>query len=108
MEILKKPRTWIGFVDKRAKRKKMYIRFGTWKVRSMYRAGSFRGVVDSIKMDLREIRWDGVDWIDLAQDTDRGRTLVNMVMNLLISKNAGKFLSSCTIGGFSRRVQLHD
>jgi hypothetical protein len=36
-------------------------------------------------MDLREIGWDGVDWIELAQDRDRwGGALVNMVMNLLV------------------------
>jgi hypothetical protein len=29
--------------------------------------------VDNIKMDLREIGWDGVDWIDLAQDRDKWR-----------------------------------
>jgi hypothetical protein len=29
--------------------------------------------VDKIKMDLREIGWDGVDWIDLAQDRDQWR-----------------------------------
>jgi hypothetical protein len=40
--------------------------------------------VDNIKMDLREIGWDGVDWIDLAQDRDRWRTLVNTVMNLRV------------------------
>jgi hypothetical protein len=38
--------------------------------------------VDNIKMDLREIGWDGVDWIELAQDRDNWRTLVNTVMNL--------------------------
>jgi hypothetical protein len=38
--------------------------------------------VDNIKIDLREIEWDGVDWIDLAQDRDQWRALVNMVMNL--------------------------
>jgi hypothetical protein len=36
---------------------------------------------DNIKMDLREVGEDA-DWIDLAQDRDRGRTLVNAVMNL--------------------------
>jgi hypothetical protein len=36
---------------------------------------------DNIKIDLREIEWDGIDWIDLAQDRDRWRALVNMVMN---------------------------
>jgi hypothetical protein len=40
--------------------------------------------VDSIKIDVREIGWDGVDWIDVAQDRDQWRTLVNMVMNLHI------------------------
>jgi hypothetical protein len=35
-------------------------------------------------MDLREIRWDGVDWVDLAQDRDQWRALVNMVMNLRV------------------------
>jgi hypothetical protein len=40
--------------------------------------------VDNIKTDLREIRWDGVDWIDLAQDRDQRRALVNTVMNLRV------------------------
>jgi hypothetical protein len=35
-----------------------------------------------IKMDLREIGWEGVEWIHLAQDRDRWRALVNVVMNL--------------------------
>jgi hypothetical protein len=38
--------------------------------------------VDNIKMDLREIGWDCTDWIDLAQDRDQWRALVNAVMNL--------------------------
>jgi hypothetical protein len=37
---------------------------------------------DNIKMDLREIGWDSGDWIDLAQDRDHWRALVNTVMNL--------------------------
>jgi hypothetical protein len=41
--------------------------------------------VDNIKMDLREIGWDGMDWIDLAQDGGHWRALVNMVMNLRVS-----------------------
>jgi hypothetical protein len=40
--------------------------------------------VDNIKMDLTEIGWDGVDWIELAQDRDQWRALVNTVMNLLV------------------------
>jgi hypothetical protein len=59
------------------------------------------------RMDLREIGCDGKDWIDLAQDRDQWRALVNAVINLRVPKNAGKFLSGCTIGSFSRRAQLH-
>jgi hypothetical protein len=40
--------------------------------------------MDNIKMDHREIGWDGMDWVDLAQDRDQWRALVNMVMNLQV------------------------
>jgi hypothetical protein len=40
--------------------------------------------VDNIKIDLREIGWDGMDWIDLAQYRDQWRALVNAVMNLRV------------------------
>jgi hypothetical protein len=40
--------------------------------------------VDNIKMDLREIGWDGMDWINLAQDRDQWRALANMVLNLQV------------------------
>jgi hypothetical protein len=40
--------------------------------------------VDNIKIDLREIGWVGMDWIDLAQDKDQWRALVNTVMNLRV------------------------
>jgi hypothetical protein len=36
--------------------------------------------VDDIKMDLREIGWNGMDWIDLAQNRDQWLGLVNTVM----------------------------
>jgi hypothetical protein len=42
-----------------------------------------RWVVNN-KMDLREIGWDCMNWIDLAQDRDQWRTLVKMVMNLRV------------------------
>jgi hypothetical protein len=59
-------------------------------------------------MDDREIELDGMDWIDLDQDRDQWRVLVNTVMKLRIPKNARKFLSSCTVGGFLRKGQLHE
>jgi hypothetical protein len=46
-----------------------------------------------------------MDWIDLSQDRDRLRALVNAVMNLHVH---GKYLSGCETGGFSRKAQLHE
>jgi hypothetical protein len=65
---------------------------------------SRRKWVDSIKIGDRMC---GVDLIDLAHDMDQWRALVNTGMNLRVPVNAGKFLSSDTTGGFSRRAQLH-
>jgi hypothetical protein len=60
----KQPRTWTNSLDNRPKRKKRDMRFGTWNVRSMYRAGSLRAVAKEIskyKLDLVgvQVRWDG-------------------------------------------------
>jgi hypothetical protein len=43
----------------------------------------------NIKMDLSEIGWDGMDWIDLVQDMDQWWALVNTVMNLRFHKTLG-------------------
>jgi hypothetical protein len=40
--------------------------------------------VDNIEMNLRERGWDGMGWIDLAQDMDQWRALLNMVMNIRV------------------------
>ena len=62
--------------------------------------------VDNIRMDLQEVGCGYVDWIGLAKDRDRWRTLVSAVMNLQVPQNAGKFLTSCKPVSFSRRT-LH-
>jgi hypothetical protein len=41
-------------------------------------------VGDNIKIDFREIGWDGMDWIDMAQDRNQRRALVNAVMNFRV------------------------
>jgi hypothetical protein len=52
-------------------------------------------------MDLGEVVWGDVDWIDLAQDRNRWRALVNSVLNLRVPLNAGKLSSGLTSSGLS-------
>jgi len=49
---------------------------------------------DNIKIDLQEVGCKGMDWIKLAQDRDRWRALVNVVMDLQVPQNIGNFLTS--------------
>jgi hypothetical protein len=64
-------------------------------------------MVDNTETYLRKIGWGGMDWIDMAEDKDQWRALMNTLMNLWVPLNVGKFLSSCTTGGLSRRARLH-
>jgi len=45
-------------------------------------------------MDLREVGWGDVDWMNLDQDNDQWRSLVNTVMNLCVSYKARNLLTS--------------
>jgi len=46
---------------------------------------------DNIKVDLKGIRWDSMDWIHLSQDRDQWQAVMNTVMNLWVSPNSGVF-----------------
>ena len=81
------------------------MKTGTWNVRSLYRAG--RRWVDNIRTYLQEVGCGYMDWIRLAQDRDRWRTLVSVVMNLRVPWNARNFLISCKPASFSRRALHH-
>jgi hypothetical protein len=58
-------------------------------------------------MDLGKIGWDGVDWIGLAQDRGKWRTLVNSAMNFQVSYNAGILSSGFTACDLSSSAKLH-
>jgi hypothetical protein len=49
---------------------------------------------DIINIDFKVIKWDGMDWIHLVQDRNQWRAPMNTVMNIRVTYNSGKFLSS--------------
>jgi hypothetical protein len=75
---------WAGYVGRMGKKRNAYrILVGTPEGKRPLGIPRRRRE-DNIKMDLREMGWDSIDWIDLAQDKDQWRALVNTVMNLRV------------------------
>ena len=56
---------------------------------------------DNIKTDLHKVGCGGMDWIDLAQDRDRGLALMNAEIHLQVSQNTSKFSVTCGSVSFS-------
>jgi hypothetical protein len=71
------------------------VRRGVYRVFVGIPAGKRPGVDGRImyRWIFRKLE-EGIDWIDWAKDRGRWRALVNVVMNLRVSKNAGNFLTS--------------
>ena len=87
-------RVWIqGFGEK------TWEKETTWKTQSQ--------MEDNIKINLQEVGYGSMEWIELARDRDRWRALVTAVMNLLVPWNVGNFLTSREPVSFSRRNLLH-
>jgi hypothetical protein len=63
--------------------------------------------VDDIRMDLREIWWEGVDWIHLALDRDLWRELLNTEIKFWNSNKGGKFLNWLRDCYLSKWALLH-
>jgi hypothetical protein len=81
-----KPRRmrWAGHIARMGEKRNAY-RILVGKPEGKRRLGRRRSRwVDNIKMDLREIGWDGIDRIDLAQDRDQWRAVVNTVIKLRV------------------------
>jgi hypothetical protein len=75
---------WAGLVARMKKKRKAY-RILAGKPEGKRQLGRpRRRCVDNIKMDLREIGWDGMDWIDVNLDGEEWRALVNTIMNLQV------------------------
>jgi hypothetical protein len=84
IKIIKSKMRWAGHVARMGKKRNAY-RILVENPEGKRPLGTpRRRWVNNIKMDLREIRWDGMDCIDLAQDRDQWRALVNAVMNLRV------------------------
>ena len=102
-----KSRRWAGHVARMGEESRVY-RVLVGKQEGRKRMGRpRRRWVDNIRMDLQEVGCGYMDWIELAQDRESWRTLVNAVMNLRVPWNAGNLVTNCKQVSFSRRTLHH-
>jgi hypothetical protein len=98
---------WAGHVARMGQKKNAYRLLGGKPEGKRPLGRPRRRWLGNIKMDLVEVEWGDVDWIGLAQDRDRWRALVNLVLNLWVPQTAGKLSSVQTNRDLSSSAQLH-
>jgi hypothetical protein len=82
---------WVGHIAQIGEKRNVY-RLLVGKPEGKIPLGRVRHRwVNSIKINLGEIGWGGVDWIDLAQDRVKWKALVNVVMKLGFHKMLGNY-----------------
>jgi hypothetical protein len=82
--IKSRRKRWAGHVARMGEKRNAYkILVGKTEGNRPLRRPRCRWV-DNIKIDLRETEWDSMDWIDLAQDRDQWKALLNMVKNIRV------------------------
>ena len=84
---------WAGHVARKGERRSVYRILVRKPVRKRPPGRPRNRWEDNIKMDLQEVGCGGMDWIELAQDRDRWLALVNAVVNLWVSLNAGSYVT---------------
>jgi hypothetical protein len=82
--IKSRRRKWAGHVAQMAAKRNAYGIFVVKPERKRPLGKQSHRWMDRIKTDVRETGLDGVDWIDLAQDRDQWKALVNMAMNIQV------------------------
>ena len=98
---------WAEHVAQMEERKGVYrVMVGKTEWKSLFGRPRCRWK-DNIKIDLQEVGCGGMAWIELAQDRNSWRALVNAVMNLQVPRNAGNFLTNWEPVCFSRWILFH-
>ena len=108
VQVIKSRRMrWAGHVAHMGEEREVY-RFLVGKPEGKRPLGRpRRRWVDNIRMDLQDVGCGYMDWIGLAQDRDRWRTLVSAVMNLRVPWNEENFLTNCKPVSCSKRTLHH-